>query len=76
MSEDEEFKALEDKIYHELMVEYGLEEPEPPKKTVYPLPNSPENLQIAMQSAVIRNQINFCIYTNMITTLINQAIRN
>lgn len=76
MSEDEEFKALEEKIYHELRVEYGLEEPEPPKKMVYPLPNSPENLQIAMQCAAIQNQINICNYTNMITTLINQTIRN
>lgn len=66
---DAEFKKLEDKIYHELMVEYGLEEPEPPKATTYPLPGSPVDLQIAM----IQNQISICQCTNMLTSLIYQT---
>lgn len=34
---DAEFDALVDKIYHELRIEYGLEQPEQKKETVYPL---------------------------------------
>ena len=67
---DAEQKKLEDKIYHELMVEYGLEEPEPPKAKTYPLPGSPVDLQIAMQNAMIQNQISVCQYTNTLTSII------
>lgn len=60
---DAEFDALVDKIYHELRIEYGLEQPEQKKETVYPLPLSPLELQ---QAAMINQQI------NQQATMINQ----
>lgn len=44
MSEEEEFKKLEEQCYKEYCIEYGFEysEPEPETKpTTYPLPSSP-----------------------------------
>lgn len=60
---DAEFDALVDKIYHDLRIEYGLEQPEPKKETVYPLPLSP----VELQQAVMINQQAVCNMTNYLT---------
>lgn len=69
---DAEFDALVDKIYHELRVEYGLEQPEQKKETVYPLPLSPVELQqaamINQQAAMINMQCNMTNYLTIWTT--------
>lgn len=70
---DAEFDALVDKIYHELRIEYGLEQK---KETVYPLPLSPVELQQAaminqqcnQQPAMINQQCNMTNYLTIWTT--------